>query len=212
MVSTPTNQAINKLQFPIRAQFWCSPWIRPFGYDSSSLMAECTHDRPLNLWIVRILQCLSSWILSDINNTQKSCSNTKFTHFIFVVTAFQFALHFVVIVNSELLSSSHWAQLIVPSLHQIALIYREGIHIIHTSPRLLRKDWADLQKRLCEKNSQSDPSRLQSVLKVFRVFAFELTSGQWTCSTENRTITFCEFQHHPFRYIVPVSLGIFLHW
>ena len=44
-----------------------------------------------------------------------------------------------------------WAKLIVPPPYQVALIYREKIHILHTFPRLLRKDWADFQKRLCEK-------------------------------------------------------------
>ena len=34
-------------------------------------------------------------------------------------------------------------------------------------------------------------------------FASELTSGQWARSTENWTITFCEFNQHLLRDIVP---------
>ena len=67
---------------------------------------------------------------------------------------------FVAIGNSEMLGRHypkelllwfHWGQLVVLSLYQVALIYRDGIHILHTCLRLLRKDWADLQKQLCEK-------------------------------------------------------------
>ena len=35
---------------------------------------------------------------------------------------------------------------------------------------------------------------------------FELTSGQWGRSTENRTSALSEFQQHPFSHIVPDSL------
>ena len=43
------------------AQFWCSLWSNLSVQMYHHLLARCTHDRPLNLWIVRILQCLSSW-------------------------------------------------------------------------------------------------------------------------------------------------------
>ena len=55
------------------------------------LLAKCTHDRPLHLWIVRILQCLLSWSTvrlqqhSDILHSVKNCS------ICLVVKAFQFA-------------------------------------------------------------------------------------------------------------------------
>ena len=80
-----------------------------------------------------------------------------------VVTAFQFVLHIVAIENfdtlghhnpKELLSWSHWARVrnfIIVSLQRVAPSSREGIHTLHISPRLLRKDWADLQRQLCEK-------------------------------------------------------------
>ena len=37
-------------------------------------------------------------------------------------------------------------------------------------------------------------------------FAFELTSGQWTCSAENWPSAFCEFHKHSFSNNVPYSL------
>ena len=37
-------------------------------------------------------------------------------------------------------------------------------------------------------------------------FAFELTSGQWTCSTENWTSALSEFQQHLVRDMIPDSL------
>ena len=39
-------------------------------------------------------------------------------------------------------------------------------------------------------------------------FAFESTSGQWARSPENWVSAFCEFQHYPFRHMVPFSLWI----
>ena len=37
-------------------------------------------------------------------------------------------------------------------------------------------------------------------------FALELTSGQWTCSTENWMSAFCEFQQHFLRHCGPFTL------
>ena len=51
----------NKLQITTRAQFWCSLGSNLFVQISFHLLANCTHDKPLDLWTVRILQCLSSW-------------------------------------------------------------------------------------------------------------------------------------------------------
>ena len=72
------------------------------------------------------------------------------------VKAFQFPLHIVALERfvmmghhspKELLPWFHSGQLIVRSPYQVALIYREGIRILHTCLRLLRGDWADLQKQ-----------------------------------------------------------------
>ena len=60
------------------------------------------------------------------------------------------------------------------------------------------------KKQLCEKWSQSFPGRVQSENRQFSMsFAFELTSGQWSCCTENWTSAFCEFQQHLFRDVIP---------
>ena len=64
----------NRLYLPIRAQFWCSLWSNLSVQMFLRLLAECTHDRPLNLWLVKILHK----ILSDLNNIEKSCIRTKF--------------------------------------------------------------------------------------------------------------------------------------
>ena len=51
----------NRMSLPIRAQFWCSLGSNLSVPMLLHLLAECTHDRPLHLWIVRILHCLPSW-------------------------------------------------------------------------------------------------------------------------------------------------------
>ena len=99
----------------------------------------------MKLW--EICSLFRPEVLSNFNNIQKSCIYSIYL----VVIPSQFVLHIVSTENldslghhnpKELLSWSHWAQLIVPSPYQVALIFREGIHILHTFPRLLRKDWA----------------------------------------------------------------------
>ena len=47
--------------------------------------------------------------------------------------------------------TAHERILIVPSPYQVVLIYREGIRILHTFPRLPRENWTDLQKQSFEK-------------------------------------------------------------
>ena len=49
------------LWLPIRAQFWCLLESNLSDQMILHLLAKCTHDKPLTLWIVRILQCLLSW-------------------------------------------------------------------------------------------------------------------------------------------------------
>ena len=132
-----------------------------------------------------------------------------------VVTASQFAFHIVGKENfdmlghhspKKLLSWSHWAQLIVPSPHQVAPICREGFHTLHTFLPLLRKDWAGWLETIMR---QKCLNRFLVGCKVYRQFtmsfAFELTSGQWGRSTENWTSALSEFQH-PFCNFVPDSL------
>ena len=61
LISTHINRVGNRLLLPIRARFWCSLWSNLLVQMNLRLLARCPHDRPLNLWIVRIFQCLSSW-------------------------------------------------------------------------------------------------------------------------------------------------------
>ena len=110
----------------------------------------------------------------------------------------------------ELLPWFHWGQLIVPSPHQVALIDHEGIQILHTCLRLLRKDWADWQRQLCEKYSQLFLDLQQKYQQFSVSFAFELTAGQWSRCTENWASAFSEFQQHLFRDMIPNSLWTIL--
>ena len=154
-------RANNWLQLLIRVQCWCSLGSILLIVMLRLLLEECVHDRPLHE-IVWDLQCLSSW--STIYSQQHSeiLHPYKIYWIYLVVTAFQFVLHIVATENvhslghhnpKELLSWSHWARaknLIVPS-QRVAPFSREGIHTLHISLRLLRKDWAGLQIQLCEK-------------------------------------------------------------
>ena len=98
-------------------------------------------------------------------------------------------------------SCSHWAQLIAPSPHHVAPICRERFHILHTSPRLLRKDWADSKKQLCEKSFNCCLSGSKKNRQISMSFASELPSGKWSRSTEKWTSAFGEFhQHLLYRY------------
>ena len=113
----------------------------------------------------------------------------------------------------ELLSWFHWEQLIVPSPYQVALIDREGIHILHTCLRLLRTDLADVQKQFAKKslNCFLLGSKVNRQFSVS--FAFELTPGQWSRCTENWTSVLFEFHEYLFRDMIPNSLrDIHFHW
>ena len=165
------------------------------------LLAECTHDEALHetVWD---LKCLSS------RNTVHSQQHLEIMHpykiysLFHSVKDFSFVLQLVAIENSdtldrhspkEVLSWSYWEQLIVPSLYQMVLIYREGIHILHKCFRLLRKDWAHLQKQFAPNRL----NRFQIGCKVYwqfsMSFAFDSTTGQWARSTENWTSSIGEF-------------------
>ena len=86
----------------------------------------------------------------------ESCIHTKFTHFV-LVKAFRFVLHIVSIADSGVMgchakrtSALISLRTIVPSIHQVALIDREGIQSLHICLQLLRRYWADWQELLCE--------------------------------------------------------------
>ena len=136
-----------------------------------------------------------------------------------VVIPSQFVLHIVVIENSdlldhhspkELLSWSHWAQLIVPSPHQVAPLSRKvtySTHISATAPQ--RLSW--LTKTIVRK-TVSIVSQSQSESTVFRVLCF--WAHPWTMESLHGKLdtTFCEFHQHLFRQFVPISLWtVFFH-
>ena len=68
------------------------PRIQPFGSHDFHLLAKCTHNKPLNLWIVRILQ--RHEVLSYFNCFQESCISTKFNHTILFWEPFHSFLYF----------------------------------------------------------------------------------------------------------------------
>ena len=51
----------NKLWLLTRDQFWCFLESNLFVQMNFHLLAKCTHDKSLILWIVKIIQCPSSW-------------------------------------------------------------------------------------------------------------------------------------------------------
>ena len=83
--------------------------------------------------------------------------------------------------------------------------HRDKIHILHTFLRLLRRDWADLQKKLGEKQFQSPQSRRNCASTIFHHLCF-YSSGQWTRGSEDWVSAFCECQHHFLSDFVPFSL------
>ena len=69
LIPTPFYLVGNWLWLPTRVQFWCSLWSNPSVQMFLHLLAKCTHDKPLHLWIVKILKCLSSWKYCPISTT-----------------------------------------------------------------------------------------------------------------------------------------------
>ena len=152
-----TYSANNRLQLPIRVQFGCFLGFNFLVPMLLHLLAMCTHDRPLYLWIVRILQCLSS------RNTVRFQQQSEILHpyiiysICLVVTAFQFVLHTVATEDlceqghhnpMVFLSWSRWARMRNSTVlsQRVAPFYREKFRILRISVRLLRKDWAGLQR------------------------------------------------------------------
>ena len=90
--------------------------------------------------------------------------------------------------------------------YQVVLIYREkdshSSHMFATAP--WRLSWfAEMILRKCIKRCLIGTI----VNRQFSMsFAFEVTSGQWCCSTKNWTCAFGEFQQHLFRDVLPNSL------
>ena len=81
LISTPYLHCKQQVVTSNTGPFLVSPRIQSFGSDDFHPLAKCTHDMPLILWIVRILQCLLSWsavrlqLLSEILHQYKLLSH-----------------------------------------------------------------------------------------------------------------------------------------
>ena len=77
----------------MRAQSWCSLESNFLVQMYLRLLAKCTHDKPLNLWMVRILQCLSSWNTVRLQLWSGILHQYKIRSLYLVVKTFQFVLY-----------------------------------------------------------------------------------------------------------------------
>ena len=94
-------------------------------------------------------------ILSNFNNTHKSCFLTKFTQFVFwwkwfnllnVLLPNDLVVSGIFIVNRNFCFDSLQEQLTVPPISQVAPFYLGGLQIPRIKLPLLRRHWADWQK------------------------------------------------------------------
>ena len=76
-----------------QVEFWCFLESNLLVSMLLRLLAMCTHDKPTNLWIVRTIQCLSSW--STVRFQQHSVILHPYTIYLIclVVITFRFVLH-----------------------------------------------------------------------------------------------------------------------
>ena len=213
LISTPYLPCKQQVAISNTGPILVFPWIHPFGCDASSSLGSVV---PLHE-IVRILQCLSSWNTVRLQQHSEILHPYKICSICLVVIAFQFVLHTVAIEDlceqghhnpKELLSWSRLARMrnSIALSQRVAPFFREGF--------VLFTHFCDcsVKTELIYRSNHVKKSlnRFQIGTIVYRqfsmAFAFESTSGQWTCSTENWMSAFCEFQHHPFRNFVPNSL------
>ena len=207
----------NKLQLSIRAQFGCSLWSNLSVQMFLHLLAKSTHDQPLRLWIVRILQYLSSYNTvrfqqySGIKHPYKICS------ICLVVITFQFVLR--IFATEDLCEHNHhysktrlsWSRLaqmknstVLPQ--RVSPFYHERfIFFTHFCDFSVKTEL--ICRRNCAKNSCNRVLVGTIVDRQFSTaFALELTSGQWTCGSEDWVSAFCECHHHLFCHFVPFTL------
>ena len=193
------------------------PWIQPFGCDAASSLGTVYSRQATAL----------NWVRSPVSSVIKYCPfsttlrnpasmqnllNLSCCHSFSIRSSYCSNRNFLNAGSSLSKRTSVLIALstIVPS-QQVAPFFRERIHTLHISLRLLRKDWAGLQKQLCEKKSQYRFLVGCIEYRQFTMsFAFEFTSGQWNRSTGKGTSTLSEFQLHPYCNFVPNSLWIVL--
>ena len=132
------------------------------------------------------------------------------------MTASQFVLHIFAIEDLGWLGHHNpkallsWSRLSrmrnsIALRQRVAPFYHENYRILHTFLRLLRKDWAGLQRQLRESFNRCQIGTL--VYRRFSTaFAFEQTSGQWTRDTEDWMSAFSKFLHHLLCHSVPFTL------
>ena len=109
------------------------------------LLAKCTHDRPLHLWIVRILQCLLSWNVVRFQQHLGILHPYKIYSICLVVTTFQFVSDIFAI--EDLCEHDHhfpmarlsWSRLArmrnsTALPQRVSPFDREGFRILHTFP------------------------------------------------------------------------------
>ena len=147
--------------FPIRFKFLCFSGSILLVVMIRHFLEECIHDKPLQRTVLHCPLVMKYCPISttcinpaSIQNllTLFSCESNS------IRSSYRCSRRFwcdgIVILQRNFCLDFTWAQLIVPSVHQVALIDLDGIQILHTCLQLLRKDWADWQKQLCEKQSQ----------------------------------------------------------
>ena len=163
---------------------------------NSHLLAKCTHDTPLNLWIVRILQCLWSWntvrlrLWSGILHQYKICS------LCLVVITFQFVLCIFAINLRLVFAGSSVKDMFV--FITLGTNTGVGLSFHNRSPcSVLARvtfftHFCDcsvktelIYRNSCAKQIQSFPGHCNSVLTIFHHFALKHSSGQWTRGSED---------------------------
>ena len=157
-------------------------------------------------------------ILSILNNTQKSLHPYRIYSICLVVTASQFVLH----ICCNRIFLIRWVIIIQRNFCLDRTEHEWGTWLSHhnKSPRSLVKgfilftylsDCSVKTELVCRDNyAKNSFNRFLVGCIVYRQFtmsfAFELISGQWRRSTENRTSALSEFQQHLFCKFVPNSL------
>ena len=154
------------------------------------LLARCTHERLLNLWIVRILQCLLSWSTVRLQLwSGESCISTN------CPTS-------TVVRNPAL----------VQNLFNLSCCDNFSIRSLHLCNRnsfcagssfksmfCLDHAWHERWTRLSSHNGSSRSIVLVGTIEnrqFSTTFAFELTPGQWTRGSEDWLSSFCECHQH----------------
>ena len=175
------------------------------------VMDECIRDKSLHKIV---LHCLQSWILSNLNNTYKSCIHAKNTHSVSLWKT-SFVLHIVPIAKFWFTESllqknscldfreNNWL-----SHHHIKLpwsIVKRITFFTHVCDCSVKLNWfaETIMRNLTCFLVGTKENRQFSVH-----FAFELTPRQWSCDTENWSSGFGEFHKHLFRDMIPNSLWI----